>query len=421
MEQGTTVALIVAAGRGERSGQALPKQFARIGGTAMVAHSHRALAAHPGIDRVVVVIGSGQQDLLRAAIGDVEWVEGGVTRRESVARGLAYLGGSDVARVLIHDAARPFVPGTVVGRLLAALDKAAGAVPALPVSDTLARGTVTPPTPFVSSEVEKRLQAPSSRFSTSLETNGSGSSGILGEVVSRDNLHRIQTPQVFRFDAILNAHRAWPADSEATDDAQIARASGHDVILVQGDNMLEKLTYPSDFAEAEARMTPAPEYRTASGYDVHRLAAGEELWLGGVHIPHDKGLSGHSDADVALHAITDALLGTIAAGDIGLHFPPSDPKWKGADSAQFLQHAASLVEAEGGRVTFVDLTIICEAPKIGPHRDAMRARIGDLLRLPVARVSIKATTTERLGFTGRGEGIAAQAVATVRFSGVSSI
>lgn len=244
---------------------------------------------------------------------------------------------------------------------------------------------------------------------------------MLGDVVPRDALHRIQTPQAFRFDIILAAHRQWPAGADATDDAQIARASGHDVILVQGDKMLEKLTYPSDFAEAEARFAAAPEYRSASGYDVHRLAAGEELWLGGIRIPHDKGLAGHSDADVALHAITDALLGTIAAGDIGMHFPPSDPRWRGADSAQFLQHAASLVEAEGGRVTFVDLTLICEAPKIGPHRDAMRARIGDLLRLPVARVSIKATTTERLGFTGRGEGIAAQAVATVRFSGVSSI
>lgn len=393
MESGSTVALIVAAGRGERSGQDGPKQFATVGGRAMVAHSHAALSAHPAIDRVVVVIGAGQQDLLQAAVGDVEWVEGGATRRESVLRGLEHLVGGDVARVLIHDAARPFVPGPVVDRLVAALNAAEGAVPALPVADTLARGT----SPFVSSEVG------------------------LGETVARDALYRIQTPQAFRFDAIIGAHRAWPANADATDDAQIARASGHDVLLVEGDRMLEKLTYPSDFAEAETRMTSAPEYRTASGYDVHRLAAGEELWLGGVRIPHDKGLAGHSDADVALHAITDALLGTIAAGDIGTHFPPSDPQWKGADSAQFLQHAASLVEAEGGRVTFIDLTLICEAPKIGPNRDAMRARIGDLLRLPVARVSIKATTTERLGFTGRGEGIAAQAVVTVRFRGDSSI
>jgi len=434
MEQGTTVALIVAAGRGERSGQALPKQFARVGGRAMVAHSYRALAAHTGIDRVVVVIGAGQQDLLGDALGAVEWVEGGATRRDSVRQGLEYLVGSNVSRVFIHDAARPFVPTAVVDRLIAALDRDAGAVPALAIADTLARGAVPvpppsdpAPSPFVSSEVEKHGLGAHERFSTSLETNGGGSSNgqarsdILGDVVPRDALHRIQTPQAFRFDAILAAHRQWPADAEATDDAQIARASGHDVILVQGDKMLEKLTYPSDIAEAQARFAAAPEYRSASGYDVHRLAVGEELWLGGIRIPHDKGLAGHSDADVALHAITDALLGTIAAGDIGMHFPPSDPKWRGADSAQFLQHAASLVEAEGGRITFVDLTLICEAPKVGPHRDAMRARIGDLLRLPVARVSIKATTTERLGFTGRGEGIAAQAVATVRFSGVSSI
>ena len=394
MERGTTVALIVAAGQGARSGQTLPKQFARVAGRPMVAHSHAALSAHPAIDRVVVVIGAGQQDLLTTALGEVEWVEGGATRQESVAQGLTYLAGDHVARLLVHDAARPFVPETVVDRLLSALDRAAGAVPALPVADTLARES---------------------------DANGLGSAGLLGQVVSRDKLYRVQTPQAFRFDAILAAHHAWPAATEATDDAQIARASGHDVILVEGDRMLEKLTYPSDFAEAENRMAAIPEYRTASGYDVHRLAAGEDLWLGGVLIPHDKGLAGHSDADVALHAITDALLGTIAAGDIGTHFPPSDPQWRGADSAQFLRHAASLVEAEGGTITFIDLTLICEAPRIGPHRDTMRARIGDLLRLPTQRVSIKATTTERLGFTGRGEGIAAQAVATVRFSGVSSI
>ena len=383
MERGTTVALIVAAGQGARSGQTLPKQFARVAGRPMVAHSHAALSAHPAIDRVVVVIGAGQQDLLTTALGEVEWVEGGATRQESVAQGLTYLAGDHVARLLVHDAARPFVPETVVDRLLSALDRAAGAVPALPVADTLARES---------------------------DANGLGSAGLLGQVVSRDKLYRVQTPQAFRFDAILAAHHAWPAATEATDDAQIARASGHDVILVEGDRMLEKLTYPSDFAEAENRMAAIPEYRTASGYDVHRLAAGEDLWLGGVLIPHDKGLAGHSDADVALHAITDALLGTIAAGDIGTHFPPSDPQWRGADSAQFLRHAASLVEAEGGTITFIDLTLICEAPRIGPHRDTMRARIGDLLRLPTQRVSIKATTTERLGFTGRGEGIAAQAV-----------
>jgi 2-C-methyl-D-erythritol 4-phosphate cytidylyltransferase/2-C-methyl-D-erythritol 2,4-cyclodiphosphate synthase len=211
---------------------------------------------------------------------------------------------------------------------------------------------------------------------------------------------------------LIAAHVHWPDGAEATDDAQMVRRLGGDVRLVQGDAMLDKVTHPEDFATAEARI--AYETRSASGFDVHRLEAGEELWLGGVLVPHDKGLSGHSDADVALHALTDALLGTIAAGDIGTHFPPSDPQWKGADSAQFLQHAASLIVERGGRIDFVDLTIICEAPKIGPHRDAIRASVAAMLRLPLPRVSIKATTTERLGFTGRGEGMAAQAIATVR-------
>jgi 2-C-methyl-D-erythritol 4-phosphate cytidylyltransferase/2-C-methyl-D-erythritol 2,4-cyclodiphosphate synthase len=230
-------------------------------------------------------------------------------------------------------------------------------------------------------------------------------------VVPRDGLSRVQTPQGFRAATLRSAHAAWPEGDEATDDAQMVQRLGGSVALVQGDGMLDKVTHPEDFAAAEARVTW--ETRSASGFDVHRLEAGEELWLGGVLIPHDKGLSGHSDADVGLHALTDALLGTIAAGDIGTHFPPSDPQWKGADSAQFLQHAARLIADKGGRIDFVDLTLICEAPKIGPHREAMRGRIGALLELSEDRVSIKATTTERLGFTGRGEGIAAQAVATV--------
>lgn len=382
MASSLTAALIVAAGRGERSGQSLPKQFARVGGVPLVAHAWRALSAHPGIDRVLVVIGEGQQDLLDAAIPGADFVIGGDTRRDSVAAGLdALAAAGDVARVLVHDAARPFVPHAVIDRLLGALDDAAGAVPVLPVADTLAAG-----------------------------------SAPLGATVDRSALVRVQTPQAFDLAAILSAHRGWPAQREATDDAQMLRQTGRAVATVEGDAMLDKLTWPGDFAAAEARMRG--EFRTATGYDVHRLAAGEELWLGGVRIPHDKGLAGHSDADVALHAITDALLGTIAAGDIGTHFPPSDPQWRGADSAQFLTHAADLVAAEGASIRFIDLTIICEAPKIGPHRDAMRDRIAALLRVDRARISIKATTTERLGFTGRGEGIAAQAAATVEFSGV---
>jgi 2-C-methyl-D-erythritol 4-phosphate cytidylyltransferase/2-C-methyl-D-erythritol 2,4-cyclodiphosphate synthase len=376
-----TAAIIVAAGRGERAGGTVPKQFARVQGVPMLAHSYRALATHPAIDEVVVVIADGHQDLLADAVGEVSFAIGGATRRDSVLAGLAAV--SIAERVLIHDAARPFLSHAVIDRLLAALDGAAGAVPVLPVADTLARAD-----------------------------------GTLGETVDRAQLVRVQTPQAFDFAAIKAAHAAWPADREATDDAQVLRACGRDVAMVEGDPMLEKVTQPADFAAAEARMAATFLSRSASGYDVHRLEAGEELWLGGVLIPHDKGLSGHSDADVALHAITDALLGTIAAGDIGSHFPPSDPQWKGAASDQFLAHAAGLVAEQGGIIDFIDLTIICEAPKIGPHREAIRGRIAEILRLRPAQVSVKATTTERLGFTGRGEGIAAQAVATVRVPGV---
>lgn len=369
MDRPRTVALIVAAGTGSRAGGAVPKQYATVAGKPLIAHAYAAFAAHPSVDEVVVVIALGAEDHVVAALGFVRTVTGGATRRESVARGLAAI---DADRVLVHDAARPFVPAYVIDRILAALDDDDGAMPVLAVADTLVRD---------------------------------------GAVVPRDGLSRVQTPQGFRVDALRSAHAGWPADDEATDDAQMVRRLGGSVALVQGDAMLDKVTHPQDFAAAEAKVTW--ETRSASGFDVHRLEAGEELWLGGVLIPHDKGLSGHSDADVGLHALTDALLGTIAAGDIGTHFPPSDPQWKGADSARFLQHAATLIADRGGRIDFVDLTLICEAPKIGPHREAMRTRIGGLLGLSEDRVSIKATTTERLGFTGRGEGIAAQAVATV--------
>jgi 2-C-methyl-D-erythritol 4-phosphate cytidylyltransferase/2-C-methyl-D-erythritol 2,4-cyclodiphosphate synthase len=374
-------ALIVAAGMGARSGSATPKQFARIAGKPMIAHSHLALGQHPMIERVLVAIGPDQEEALVTALGNVAHVTGGATRRLSVLAGLEALAADAPDLVLIHDAARPFVPRAVIDRLLAALNEHPGAVPALSVADTLARGGAD-----------------------------------LGEVVPRDGLYRIQTPQAFIFKDILAAHRRWQGD-EPTDDAQMLRAAGGVVALIEGDVMLEKITHPADFAAAEARHDVTLRTRTASGYDVHRLEAGEELWLGGVLIPHDKGLSGHSDADVALHAITDALLGTIAAGDIGTHFPPSDPQWRGAASGQFLQHAAGLIAAQGGVIDFIDLTLICEAPKIGPHREAMRARIAALLQLPVGRISVKATTTEKLGFTGRGEGIAAQAVATIRIAG----
>lgn len=362
-----TVALLMAAGSGSRAGGADPKQFAAISGRPMLAWAHDALAPH--VDEVVIVAAADRLASVRAML-PARVVAGGATRRDSVAASLAEVVAD---RVLVHDAARPLLPGVVARRVLAALDAAEGAVPVLAMADTLVRDD--------------------------------------GTVVPRDGLHRVQTPQGFRTDALRRAHAAWPAHEEATDDAQMVRRLGGTVVLVQGDPMLEKVTYPEDFAVAELRT--AWETRSASGFDVHRLEAGEELWLGGVLIPHDRGLSGHSDADVALHALTDALLGTIAAGDIGTHFPPSDPQWRGASSDRFLAHAADLIAGRGGRIDFVDVTIICEAPKIGPHRAAMTERIAAVLRLPVERVSLKATTTERLGLTGRGEGIAAQAVATV--------
>lgn len=376
MTRPRTAAILVAAGNGIRAGGTVPKQFAMVAGRPMVAHSHAALRKHPAVETVLVMVGQGQQEALNHALGDVPFAIGGATRRESVRAGLEALAPLGFDRVLIHDAARPFLPPVVIDRLLATLDTHAGAVPALPVADTLVRED--------------------------------------GTLLSRDGLHRVQTPQAFRFDAVLAAHRAWPEGRDATDDAQMVRESGGSVMLVPGDPMLEKVTHPQDFAAAEARHAPLMRVRTAQGFDVHRFAAGKELWLGGIRVPHTLGLSGHSDADVVLHAITDAVLGTIGAGDIGMHFPPSDPQWRGAASDRFLAHAAGMVAAQGGIIDFVDVTIMSEAPKIGPHREAIRASIAGILALQVDQVSVKATTTERLGFTGRGEGMAAQAVATVR-------
>lgn len=381
--RGKTVALLVAAGSGSRMGGDVPKQYRRIAGKAVLAHAIDHLH-HPSIDAIQVVIGEGQDAAYSEAIDGRALpspVVGGATRQQSVHNGLKALAAEEVSRVLIHDAARPFLPPVVIDRLQTALDDHRAAVPALPVVDTLARVD-----------------------------------SALGETVARDGLVRVQTPQAFHFGAIWSAHAEWPG-GEATDDAQVARAAGIDVVTVEGDTALEKLTYEADFARAEARLAAALSPRTGLGFDVHALAAGEELWLGGLRIPHDKGLKGHSDADVVLHALTDALLGALGAGDIGDHFPPSDPQWRGAASSRFVEHARDLVAQASGRIEHVDLTIICEAPKIGPHRAAMRENIAGLLRLPVQRVSVKATTTERLGFTGRGEGIAAQAVATILLKG----
>lgn len=366
-----TVALIVAAGRGERAGGDVPKQFAKLGAVSVLARAVDAFGDMP----VFVVTGADQKDLAREALGDrvVTLVTGGAERQDSVRRGLEAIGSAD--RVLIHDAARCFLPRSVIDRLLAALDQHDAAVPVLAVADSVARAD-----------------------------------SILGDAVERTALVRVQTPQAFRFDAIMTSHQQWTG-SAATDDAQVARAAGYAVAVVEGDRMLEKITHPEDFVAAKQHLLVS---RSASGFDVHRLEAGNALWLGGVRVPHDKGLAGHSDADVALHAITDAVLGCVGAGDIGRHFPPSDEQWRGASSDRFLDHARQLVAEIGGVIDFVDLTIICEAPKIGPHRDAMRTRIAEILKVPVSRISVKATTTERLGFTGRGEGIAAQAIATLR-------
>ncbi|NWK96566.1 bifunctional 2-C-methyl-D-erythritol 4-phosphate cytidylyltransferase/2-C-methyl-D-erythritol 2,4-cyclodiphosphate synthase [Sphingobium lactosutens] len=384
-----TVALLVAAGQGSRAGGDNPKQFRPIAGKAVLAHAHDALAAHDGIDAIHVVLGDGQEDTARALLGSraiASFVTGADSRRGSVRAGLeaiAAAGGADI--ILIHDAARPFLPGAVIDRLLGALEQCHGSIPTLPVADTLVRGV----------------------------------DGAMGDNVDRAHLYRVQTPQAFRFDTILAAHRAWDDAQEATDDAQILKGWGHDVILVQGDERLEKLTYKQDFARAEAQVATPRTMRVGMGYDVHRLAPNEELWLGGVLVPHDRGLAGHSDADVALHAIVDAMLGALAEGDIGSHFPPSDPQWRGASSDRFLAYARDRVTARDGLIEHVDLTIICEAPKIGPHRDAMRARIAGILAVPLDRVSVKATTTERLGFAGRREGIAAQAVATLSLPALS--
>lgn len=382
-----TIALIVAAGQGNRVGGEVPKQYRVIAGKTVLAHAHEALASHDAIDGVVVVVAAGQEDLAQALLGeDVQVVVGADSRRGSVHAGLeaiAAAGGADI--VLIHDAARPFLPPVVVDRLLDALMDKDGAIPILPVADTLVRGA----------------------------------GGLMENTVDRAQLHRVQTPQAFRFPAILAAHRTWDTAHDATDDAQILRACGHDVILVQGDERLNKLTYEQDFSRVQALLAPAFVTRVGMGYDVHRLAAGEPLWLGGVLVPHDRGLAGHSDADVALHAIVDAVLGALGDGDIGSHFPPSDPQWRGASSDRFLAHARDRVKAHQGRIDHIDLTIICEAPKIGPHREAMRARIAEILEVSIGQVSVKATTTERLGFAGRREGIAAQAVATLSLPALS--
>lgn len=368
-------AIIVAAGQGLRAGQAVPKQFAMWRGKPVVRHSAEALVV-AGADPVVIAIPEGADEAANAALAGlpgIRLITGGATRQSSVRLALEALQCAAPLFVLIHDAARPRLSQSVIERLLEALATLPGAIPVLAVVDSLAVAD----------------------------------GDLMGAPARREDLRRVQTPQAFRYPDILAAHCAWSGASEAGDDAQVARAAGLEVALVEGDEALHKLTFASDFGAA------GPAIRIGTGYDVHRLAAGEELWLCGVRIDHDKGLVGHSDADVAIHALVDAILGAIGAGDIGSHFPPSDPKWKGASSDRFLTHAVSLAVKAGYRIGNVDLTVICEAPKIGPHRESMRLRLAELLGTGIDAVSVKATTTEQLGFTGRGEGIAAQAAVTL--------
>jgi 2-C-methyl-D-erythritol 4-phosphate cytidylyltransferase/2-C-methyl-D-erythritol 2,4-cyclodiphosphate synthase len=374
----TTSALIVAAGKGERLGGGVPKQFRLLGGKPVLRWAVEALARHPAIREVRVVVGRGQQDQAAAALDGLDLpplVEGGAERSDSVRAGLAAVAGD---AVLVHDAARPFCPAAVIDRLLASLEFFEGAAPVMPAGDTLARVGKT-----------------------------------IGEPVDRSGLARVQTPQAFRLASLRAAYEQW-SGAAPTDETTVVRAAGMAVAAVEGDPALEKLTLPADFDRAQRWLAGRHTPRTGMGFDVHAFGGEGPVTLGGVAIPHNRGLAGHSDADVVLHAITDALLGAAGLGDIGEHFPPSEPRWSCADSSLFLAHAVQLLAARGAVIDHVDCTIIAEAPKIGPHRAAMRARIAEIAGLSVDQVSIKATTTEGLGFTGRGEGIAAQAVASIR-------
>jgi 2-C-methyl-D-erythritol 4-phosphate cytidylyltransferase/2-C-methyl-D-erythritol 2,4-cyclodiphosphate synthase len=372
-------AVIVAAGAGSRAGSEAPKQWRLLAGRPVARWSLEALLA-AGAQNVVVVVSQGGEAAAKEAFAGLSgWslVPGGAERADSVRAGLAALP-EDCEAVLIHDAARPFVTSAHVAALLAALEEAEGALPAIAVGDTL-----------------KRHEA----------------GGLV--TVPRDGLFRAQTPQAFRLDAIRDAYARWPAGMSPTDDAAVLERAGGRVTLIPGDPMLMKLTYAEDFPMAERLAGAGRIVRTGFGYDAHRWGPGEAVWLCGVEIAHDQTLIGHSDADAGLHALTDAILGAIGEGDIGDHFPPTDPQWKGAPSDLFLHHAAQRVAARGGRLLNVDVTLICERPKIKPHRAAMVGRLAEILGLPEDRVSVKATTTEGMGFTGRGEGLAAQAVATV--------
>ncbi len=395
-QQNSKVAVVVvAAGRGERAGQADgPKQYRRIGGKAVIWHTLKAFLDHPRVGPIAVAIHADDGELFAAAAGElasrVTTVVGGATRQDSTRFALIALQQGRPQAVLIHDGVRPFISPEVIDRAISGIDASHGSLPSLPVSDTLKK------------EAFDRTVA---------------------ETVPRAGLHSAQTPQGFPFEPIFSAHqRAFEAGrSDFTDDSAIAEWAGIPVRLVLGSPDNVKLTWAKDIAMADQRLSGQaisfPDVRTGNGYDVHSFEPGDHVWLCGVKIAHSKKLNGHSDADVGLHALTDALLATCGAGDIGTHFPPSDPQWKGAASRIFVEHAAKIVRSRGGRIANADITLICEAPKVGPHREAMTAELADMLRISPDRISIKATTNEKLGFIGREEGIAAIATASVVYPG----
>jgi len=378
-------ALVVAAGRGSRFGGILPKQYTPLFGKMVLTRTLQSLRAIPDLGPVQVVIHPDDERFYAMAVRTIDGVlppvPGGADRQESVRLGLEALKGENPEFVLIHDAARPFLSLATADRLILALESHKGAIAGLPVVDALWRAD---------------------------------DAAMADEAVDRTSLWRAQTPQAFQFEPILTAHTDF-AGARLADDAAVAKAAGLDVALVEGDEHCFKITTKADLERAERHiLTLLPDIRTAQGFDVHSFGEGDHVWLGGVQIPHSQGLVGHSDADAGLHALTDAVLGAIGAGDIGEHFPPTDAQWKGASSDRFLEHAAKLVADKRGVIANLDLTLICQAPKIGPYRDQMRARIAQIVQISEDRVSVKATTTEKLGFTGRSEGLAALATATIR-------
>jgi 2-C-methyl-D-erythritol 4-phosphate cytidylyltransferase/2-C-methyl-D-erythritol 2,4-cyclodiphosphate synthase len=382
----STAALIVAAGRGERAGNGAPKQYREVAGRPLLRWSVDLFLGHEAIDAVQIVISPDQgaaYDVATRGLSLPLPVFGGAERRNSVRNGLEALSRQSPTYVLIHDAARPLATPALVDRVIGALrDGAEAAVPMIEVADTLKRRT------------------------------GAGH----WQTLPRDSLRRAQTPQGFRFDKILAGHQTH-SNADVTDDMAIAELAGMRIAAVDGEESNLKVTKPEDFVIAERLLAAgSAETRIGMGFDAHRFVAGDHVWLCGVKIAHVQSLEGHSDADAGLHALTDAILGAIGAGDIGQHFPPTDERWRGAPSSSFLAHAASLVRDAGATIVHCDITLICEAPKIGPHRDAMRKRIAEILALDMGRVSVKATTTEGMGFVGREEGLAAQAIATVRFA-----